>query len=151
MSELKDVVTEATRLYEDNDYDALVAIVGRRELAAEKGLAASIATEEAYDFTIEGMDEAKALGLKVLGRWNRELYQLVCPTAGATDKDRQALVDSLNLGEVAVVGTVAGLILTLGVPAPVAAALAPLIVKKFVWPAKDELCDAWGKAIKEQG
>jgi len=40
-------------------------------------------------------------------------------------------------------------LLTLGVYAAIAAALAPLIVKRFIWPAKDELCAAWGEGVKE--
>jgi hypothetical protein len=42
-----------------------------------------------------------------------------------------------------VLAAVASALLTLGAPAAIAAAVTPLIVKRFIWPAEDELCAAW--------
>lgn len=58
-----------------------------------------------------------------------------------------AKLTSLNLGEAAVIAAVAGALIGLGVGAAIAAPLAPLIVRRFIWPAKDELCVAWGESI----
>jgi hypothetical protein len=93
----------------------------------------------------------RALGRKILKRWNKELHGLVCGSGSANEKERTEILNSLNLGETAVIAAVAAALFGLGVPPPIAAALAPLIVKKFIWPAKDELCIAWGEGIKAQG
>lgn len=59
-----------------------------------------------------------------------------------------AELTSLNLGEgAAVIATLAGASIGLGVGAAIAALLAPLIGRRFIWPAKDELCVAWGESI----
>jgi len=91
------------------------------------------------------------LSRRILNRWNKELCGLVCGAKGNDQNTRKAIFDSLNLGEAAVIAAVVGALLSLGVGAALAAPLAPLIVGKFIWPAKDELCDAWGEAIATQG
>jgi hypothetical protein len=70
-----------------------------------------------------------------------------CGGKDENQKDRKAVLDSINLGEAAVIAAAASAVLSLGAPAALAAAVAPLIVKRFIWPAKDELCEAWGEGI----
>jgi hypothetical protein len=53
--------------------------------------------------------------------------------------ERDKLLNASNLGETATIGVVAGALMTFGVPAPIAAAATALIVKRFIWPARDEL------------
>jgi len=153
MSDLAAVVQEAERL-KNRDETALLTLIGLRERAIEidPTLKDKVDLEPKYDSqTMGAIDEIKALGVRVLRRWNKELYGLVCSSTGDDKRERQAILDSLNLGEAGVIAAVAGALIALGVPAPVAAALAPLITKKFIWPAKDELCGAWGEGIKAQG
>ena len=100
--------------------------------------------------TMGPLDDIKAVGRKILNRWNKELYSLVCNKKGDDQKGRKAILDSLSLSETAVIGAVATTLLTLGVAAAIAAPVAPLIVKRFIWPAKDELCEAWSEGIKMQ-
>lgn len=152
MADVAAVIKEAERL-KDRDEASLLTLVGLREKALQlnPALKDQVDIEPKYDSqTMGALDDVRALGLRVLKRWNKELYGLVCSNKGSDKKDRQAILDSLNLGEAAVIGAVAGALMALGVPAPVAAALAPLITKKFIWPAKDELCGAWGEGIKAQ-
>ncbi len=152
MPDISAVVDAAKRL-ENKDEDALVLLVGLRAKAIEKDptLSDNLDFEPKYDSTTMGaLDSVKALGRKVLDRWNTELYGLVCANKKGDERERAAILNALNLGQAAVIGAVAGALITLAVPAPIAAALAPLIVKKFVWPAKDELCIAWGEGITSQ-
>jgi hypothetical protein len=100
--------------------------------------------------TMGALDDVRALGRRILRRWNVELYTAVCSGKGEDPKDRKAVLDSLNLGEAAVLAAVASALLTMGAPAAIAAAVAPLIVKRCIWPAKDELCAAWGEGIRGQ-
>lgn len=151
MSDVNAAVTaEAARLY-PKDEEALLISVGQRELAVESKGEIPIEGDPEYDATIMSLDKVKAAGRRVLKRWNKELYGIVCPAAGASGKEQEELMKALNISEVAAIGVVTGLLLPLGVPAPVAAPLAALIVKKFLIPAKDELCGIWGESIAAEG
>jgi hypothetical protein len=153
MPDISAVIEEANRL-KDRDEAALVKQVGLRSKAIDlnPALQDNVDLEPKYDSKTMGpLNDIEALGLRVLKRWNEELYGLVCSNKGSNKKDRQAILNSLSLGDTAIIAAVAGALVALGVPAPVAAALAPLITKKFIWPAKDELCGAWGEGIKAQG
>jgi len=152
MPNAKTVADAANRLYKQKDEDALEVLIGMREKAidANPALKDDVEFEPQYEFeTMGGLDELKAMGRRILNRWNKELYGVVCGGKSGDQKDRKAVLDSLNLGETAVIAAVASALLTLGVYAAIAAALAPLIVKRFIWPAKDELCAAWGEGVKE--
>ena len=107
-----------------------------------------------YDSTHMGLlDDIKSLGLRVMSRWNKELYGLVCPAKSATGNGeakelRDKLLGALNLNEAALIAGVVPGLMFLGAPAAIAAVVAPIIVRKFIIPAKDELCDAWGEAMR---
>lgn len=153
MSDISAVVNEAKRL-ESKDEASLELLVGLREQAINlnPALKDTVDLEPKYDGqTMGALDDLRALGRSILKRWNKELYGLVCESKVGDQKDREAILDALNLGQAAVIAAVAGALIGLAVPAPIAAALAPLIVRRFIWPAKDELCAAWGEGIKAAG
>jgi hypothetical protein len=150
MADKKAVIEAAQRLYKQNDEEALEVLIGKRELAVKRDptLKDNVDLEPRYDEDIMGpLDGVKAVGKSVLRRWNGELCDLVCGNNAGDSQDRKAVLDSLNIGEAALIGSVAGALLSLGVYAAIAAAVAPLIVKRFIWPAKDELCKAWKELI----
>jgi len=150
----KDEVEREAKRLANKDEKALELLVGMQAQAIDKepSLAEQVSLEPKYDEATMGfLDDVRALGRRILKRWNRELNKLVCGTDSASEKDRNAILGALSMGETAVIAAVAAALLGLGVPAPIAAALAPLIVKKFIWPAKDELCEAWSEAIKAEG
>jgi hypothetical protein len=153
MPDVKAVVDAAQRLDKQKDEVALEVLIGMREKAIQKNptLKDDVDFEPKYDSTTMGlMDDVKALGRRILNRWNKELCGMVCGSTAGDQKERKAVLDSLNLGEAAVIAAVVGALLSLGVAAAIAAAVAPLIVRRFIWPAKDELCTAWDEAIKAQ-
>ncbi|SRR6266446_5810028 len=151
MSQKDAVTAEAARLYHEKGEEALLISIGQRELALKANPDLAINEDPEYSVTTMGMiEDVKALGLRILKRWNKTLYDIICPAAGASGKEREELLKALNISEVAAIGVVTGLLLPLGVPAPVAAPLAALIVKKFLIPAKEELCDTWQEAITAQ-
>jgi hypothetical protein len=152
MPELSAVISSAEQLYKQKDSSALELLLGLRENAVRKNSALKddLSLDPKYDAeTMGALDDVKALGKRVLNRWNKELQEIVCGGKGAV-KDRQAILQSLNLGEAAVVGAVASVLFSLGAGATIAAALAALVVKRFIWPAKDELCIAWKEKIDAQ-
>jgi hypothetical protein len=144
------VDTEARKLLLEKDEDALEVLIGLRQKAIDEnpGLAAKPDLYPKYDSTDMGaLDTLKGLGHRVANRWNKELYRIVCENKGSANKEREDLLNALNLGDAAIVGVVASILIGLSVPPPIAAAVAALIVKKFISPAKDELCAAWGEAM----
>lgn len=150
MTDINAVVDAAKRLYTQKDEVGLELLIGMRAKAIEQDptLEDNVDLEPKYQAeTMGALDEIKALGSRILDRWNKELYHLVCGNKGEDQKDRKAVLSSLNIGEAAVIAAVASALLSLGVVAAIAAALAPLIVKRFIWPAKDELCGAWGESL----
>ncbi|SMF12484.1 hypothetical protein SAMN06265365_105207 [Tistlia consotensis] len=129
------------------DEDALLVVLGKQEKEIEKdpSLAADPTLNPAYDSTQMGIADLKALGARILSRWNKELHRLVCQAGD--DVERKRLLDALNLGEAAAIAAVASLLLAIA-PAAVAAPAAALIVKRFLEPAKEELCAAWSEMIE---
>jgi hypothetical protein len=89
----------------------------------------------------------KALGRRILARWSKELYTAICGSSAKDAEARNKVLTAINLGEAALIAAVAGALLWITAPAALAAALAPLIVKKFIAPAGEELCEYWGEAI----
>ena len=153
MAQEIEVANEAQRLA-NKDEKALELLLGMRAKAIEKdpSLKQEAAFEVQYDESTMGfLDDLYGLGRRILKRWNKELNKLVCGSDSTNQKDRAAILSSLSIGESAVIAAVAAALLGIAVPPPLAAVLAPLIVKKFIWPAKDELCEAWGEAIKDEG
>jgi hypothetical protein len=143
-------VAEAANRFTSKDEPSLELLVGmvQKAIDANPALKDQVYVEPKYEANIMGpMDDVRNLGKRILKVWNTQLHALVCGNQAENKKDRQAILGALSLGETAVIGAVAGALIGLAVPAPLAAALAPLIVKKFIWPAKDELCEAWLEAI----
>ena len=153
MADINEVIAAAQGLYDRKDEVGLELLIGMRYRAVKEipALKDNVEFEPEYEAQTMGpLDDIKAVGRKILNRWNKELYSLVCNKKGDDQKDRKAILDSLSLSETAVIGAVATTLLTLGVAAAIAAPVAPLIVKRFIWPAKDELCEAWSEGIKMQ-
>jgi len=145
-------VVKAAQLLSQQDDEALEILVAKRELAIRHNpdLGVDLSLDPAYVSPTMGLQELKALGQRIVQRWNKELYGLVCGGGNAPDKARTALLEALNLGEAAVIAAVASALLGLGVTAAIAAALAPILVRRFILPAGGELCSAWGEAVNEQ-
>lgn len=149
MADSKAVVDAANRLAEKDD-ESLVLLIGMmdREIKKNPVLKEDPYLLPKYDQTTMGFTgPLKETGRRILRRWNKELHGLVCGNHAGDQKERQEILAALNLGEAALIGTVAAALLAMTVPAPIAAALAPLIVHKFIWPAKDELCKSWAEGI----
>ena len=154
MSDLNEVVAAANQLNEQKqDDEALLVLIGMREkaISAEPARKDDPNLEVVYEGSTMGpLDDLKRLGKRVASRWNKELFAIVCGNDRLDSKEREALLNSLNLGEAAVIAAVAGALIGLGVGAAIAAPLAPLIVRRFIWPAKDELCVAWRESIEAE-
>ena len=152
MSDVDEVVAAANVLIQQKKNDeALLVLIGMRqqEIGNHPELENDPNLQVQYSESMMGsLDDLKRLGKRVASRWNKELFGVVCSNESKDSKEREALLNSLNVGEAAVIAAVAAALISLGVGAAIAAPLAPLIVRRFIWPAKDELCIAWGEAIE---
>src|SRR5438477_7381485 len=103
----------------------------------------------AYDADIMGpKDFLRDLGVKILRRWNKEAYKLICGGDAADAKDRNDLVHLVASGSVDAGGGIAGiLVASLGLAPAIAAVIAVIILKRFVKPAGEEFCMLWAKNI----
>jgi len=146
-------IAAALRLNKDKDDQALVVLLGLRQdrIKAEPKLGNNPDLPVEYNTEMGALEQVRALGLRILGRWNKELHGTICGSAKPEDKElTKNILDSLNLGETALIAAVVPALLFLGAPAALAAALAPFIVRKFIYPAKDELCKTWGELTDAQ-
>lgn len=138
----------AAQSFAEFDEEALLVLLGKQHKAIEMDttLAADPTLNPDYDSTHMGLiEDLKVLGRRVAKRWNKELHKIVC--GSSDDQTRKKLMDALNVGEAAAIAAVAGILLAIA-PAAVTAPLSVLLVKSFLMPAKDELCDAWQEALE---
>ncbi len=146
---IEEETVKAAMDYAGYDEEALLVVLGKQEKAIEgnSALAADPRLNRDYDSTQMGLvDDVMKIGARVMKRWNNELYKLVC--GGGDNEERKKLLEALNIGEAAAIAAVAGMLLAIA-PAAVAAPLAALLVKSFLMPAKEELCEVWSEKLDE--
>src|SRR5260370_1015116 len=132
MSTSANTLAKAAQRLATKDVAALEVQIGLRQIALEHdpNLKDNLGWDPKYDDTMMGsLDEVRALGRRVLRVWNKALHDLVCGQEAADTQQRQAIFNALNIGESAVIGVIAGALISVSAPAVLAAALPPLIVK----------------------
>ena len=94
------------------------------------------------------LDSVKSLGLRLLKRWNKELYGVICGDKPEDAEERSKIMTALNLGAGAAATAIAATLTSwLAVPAALAVVLAPILVKRLLVPGKEEMCAAWFENI----
>src|ERR1700744_809459 len=99
------------------DESALIELLGIRAKAIESNnaLAGELSPKATYDAKFMGpLDDIKALGLKILNRWNRELYNIVCGGSQDDKDDRKKILNALTLGEGAAIAALIPVLIGLG-------------------------------------
>ena len=155
MADTTDIIVAAERLRK-KDEEALASEIGLRSKHIEGDPTAAdnpdLVVTYGTHLGMGAIDDIKALGWRILVRWNKELYGVVCSSEKAEEQEmRKKILGALSLDEAALIAVIAPPLIWLGAPAAIAAPVAPLLVKKFIIPAKEELCVAWGEAITAQG
>lgn len=145
-------VAAANDFAAEYDTDALLALLGRQEKALETSpdQKANPRFDPAYDSSHMGViDDLRDLGMRIVMRAASGLQKLIC---GSDDpeiaKNRQALIAAAGISEAAAIGAVTSLLLTFAAPV-VAAAAAVVIVRLFVIPAGEEICEFWAEKLDE--
>ncbi|MCK0198740.1 hypothetical protein MWN34_17720 [Ancylobacter sp. 6x-1] len=150
MNTLQDIASQSVTVAKgliDDDEEALYVRIGRLEKAIEKDpiLAYSPLLDPPYEKEQMGpLDGVRELGRRIVRKWAAALHDLVC--GSKDDTAREQLLDALNVSEAAAIGVVTTLLLPVLSPA-IAAAVAVVIVKKFLVPAGGVFCDYWGEQL----
>jgi hypothetical protein len=128
---------------EDQLYEQLG--IRAKAIAANPALAGTFEPNVTYDGAAMGpLDDVREYGRRLVRRWNREAYGLVCGSDSDDAKDRKTLLDAFGGGEVAVASALSALFVAhLGLAPALAAILAALTLKHFFRPAYDEFCGLW--------
>jgi hypothetical protein len=88
-------------------------------------------------------DNMKALGKRILRRWNRSAYEIACGGDPDDAKTRADLQTALGIGEAAAIGVLATALIHVGLMVALAPVVAAILVKKFFNPAYGEFCGFW--------
>ena len=119
-------------------------------MESDPSIAGDLSPKVTYDAKFLGpLDDIKALGLRILHRWNKELFGIVCGSSADYQADRTKILNALTLSEGAAIAALIPVLTTLGLAPTLAAVLAAIVVKRFLGTAMETLCDAWKKQIEK--
>ncbi|HET9768980.1 MAG TPA: hypothetical protein VFS60_19195 [Thermoanaerobaculia bacterium] len=124
-----------------------------KAIQAEPSAAGQFDLHPTYEEAAMGpKDELRELGRRLWQRWQVETYNLFCGSSTGDAKDRRQLIDAIGVGEVAVAGALASLLVAHLAMAPaIATVIAALVVKRFFRPGYEELCAYWSKQLPAVG
>ena len=151
MTNIEAIKATAKKLYDEKNETALEVLIAKCDAAVKKNpeLGNNPNLDVKYTETTMSFEALKILGRNIVNQWNVQLFGLVCGITSEDQNDRKIILDALKIGSGAAAGAVAAaLTTTFAVPAAVAVAVAALIVKRFIWPARAELCKGWQEKIK---
>jgi hypothetical protein len=128
------------------DESALIELLGMRAKCIERdpSIAGDLSPKISYDARFLGpLDDIKALGLRILNRWNKELFSIICGSSNDDEEDRTKILNALTLSEGAAITALVPVFIGIGLAPTLAAVLAAIVVKRFLGTAIGTLCEAW--------
>ena len=152
MNEIRQKAEPALKKLLGADEHTLIEQLGMRARATQDGVERTSEYNPIFvhDVTEMGpLDDLRDLGRRLLHRWTRELYRIACGSANEDKADRESIIKSMGLGDIAVGGAItAVLISTFAVTPAVATVIAALVVKRIIQPAGETICEFWGEKIE---
>lgn len=145
----KDTIEAAQYLGQTRDLEALFVLLGKQQkaIADTPELANDPTLDPPYDSTHMGLiDDLRDLGSRIAKRWARKLHEIVCGSGGGADRNK--LLEALNISEAAAIAVVTSLLLSLVSPA-ISAPVAVVVVRQFLIPAGETICDYWSEKLDE--
>lgn len=145
-------IVEAAVALCDHDEASLELQIGKIDKATktDPSIADDPNPQIAYDGNTMGpIDDLRDIGRRITKKWAKVLHDIVCGDDEKNAEDRKKVLDSVGLGEVAMIGAVAAALSTLVTPA-LAAPLAALIVKRFLPPVKEGICEFWDEKLQSE-
>ena len=144
-------VKEVARRLASADEAQLLEELGRRQQAIDQDPAKANQADPEIPAEMKTMgmkDALQEIGKRVLNRWNREAYKVVCGKDTKEKESRDELRKALGLGDAAGAAALTPLLLLIpGMPIALAPVLAAFIIRTFAAPALDELCGYWAEQL----
>ncbi|MEO3413915.1 hypothetical protein AAFO92_04555 [Roseovarius sp. CAU 1744] len=145
----RETVSAAERLGA-SDTTNLLEEIARREAVAQQD--ESVLTDPALDggYATAEMalgDNLKEIGDRLMKVWIRRLHGVICGGSGS-DEERKKIADLANLNESAAIAAVTAALLPFTSPL-FAAPAAVIIVREFLGPAAEELCQYWAEKLEQ--
>ena len=129
------------------DEDQLLEQLGMRGAVSARDFEKSAQLQPALsgaDVTAMGIkDDLKVLGQRILRRWNRSAYEVICGDDPDDAKAREDVKKAIGLGDAAVIGAGSYALIGIGLMPALAPVVAAILVKKFFKVAASEVCVFW--------
>ncbi len=132
------------------DTENLLEELARREAAAAKegGVLTDPALDSGYATAEMALgDDLKEIGDRLLKVIVRRLHGVICGGSGS-DEARKKLAEAISVSETAAIAAVTAALLPVTSPL-FAAPAAVIIVREFLIPVADELCDYWAEKLED--
>lgn len=134
------------------DEAQLLEELGARQQAIDKDPAKAAQPDPEIPAGIQTMgakEALQAIGRRVLHRWNREAYKVVCGKDAKDVQSRDELRHALGIGDAAAAAALTPLLMLIpGLPIALAPVLAAFVIRTFAAPALDELCEYWSEQLE---
>lgn len=138
-------------LLQQSNEEQLLETLGLRAAIVTDNLSLSAETSPkivAETLTAMGIqDDFKDLGRRILRRWERTAFELVCGKDPEDAKSRTELRNALGAGEAAAIGVLTAVLISAGLMAALAPVVAAILVKKFFNSAYDVFCQYWQEKL----
>ena len=138
----------------DVDDLTLLEKLGMRGKAVQIGTPSAVGYDPVlvHDAGVMGpLDDLRELGRRLVGRWNRELFKVMCGDDKADQKDRESLLQSIGLGDVAIASAVTAVLVSSFAVAPaIAIVIAALVVKRIISPGGAVACEFWAEKLAKE-
>jgi hypothetical protein len=134
------------------DTDSLYARLGASAVAFPNNPAQFAAPNAAItlDVSTAGpLDDVVLLGKRILKRWNKAIYDLVCGTYGVDPQAKKTIMDALKLGRPDAVATaITGVLISVFSVGPGIALIVGVLFGKVLMPAAgEEVCTFWRERL----
>lgn len=130
------------------DSDLFAALGQRLSDSGNSGRVASLDKSVQVDDLVRG-SAMEELGRRVFRRWNLALHEFVCKSQGEDQDLRQRILHALSGKDGGAVALIAGiLVAAFGASPAIAAIVATLLVRLFLNPTKDAVCEYWSEQLK---
>ena len=126
--------------------DQLIAEIGRATIQNQRASLAEFELPEPLGMSPS--DDPMSVGLRVLHRIERELYQLLCAPGPEHQEERNSIRSAIGLGNPELTAALVIVLTSIfAVDNYVAVAASAFIVEYILRPAQDEFCDTWFRRI----
>jgi hypothetical protein len=145
---MKAEIDAAVRNLAKEDLSNLYAKLGAYSIAfpQDPALFAAPAATIQVDVRVAGpLDEAIALGKRILRRWQKAIFDLVCSTDGVDPQARTTILDALKLNSPeALSAAITSVLIAVFSVGPAVAAIVGVLFGKILLPtAGAEVCSFW--------